>query len=201
MKVPAESTSSSGAASESQTPAVSAGKPGSKPFARLLKEKQEKNKQPDVSDQAIAAGAPVAMPFDPAASVVPQTSTPGAAPAEAGLVRNLVQEIVATPAPDGAARVDVQFNSKTLEGLRVQVTRSEDTISVKFSTSSQSVSQLLSRNLGQLSQALESKGLHVAPIQVEMIPPPVTHGDGQTDSSPQDGRRGGGDSRGSQGDG
>jgi flagellar hook-length control protein FliK len=98
----------------------------------------------------------------------------------------LVQEILVVAEPNGANRVEIQFNSTTLEGLRVQISQDQDQIAIRFSAASALTSNLLSRNLDQLSAALHSKGLQVSPIQVELAPPRIEAAPGSSGS--RDGR-------------
>jgi flagellar hook-length control protein FliK len=84
----------------------------------------------------------------------------------------LVREIVVAAGPGLNSSVEVQFQSATLDGLNVRISRKGDGICVRFLTSSDSVAQLLIRNSSQLSEALLARGLHVAPIQIERAPAP-----------------------------
>jgi flagellar hook-length control protein FliK len=98
-----------------------------------------------------------------------------------------VREIQVVTSQAGGKAVEVEMNSRTLEGLRVRIAQDGDRLTVKFSTGSQAISQLLSRHLDQLSQALETKGFHVAPIQVQLRPPGTASA--ESGSRPADRRR------------
>lgn len=89
---------------------------------------------------------------------------------EPASIQALAHEILVVAQPNGQRSIEVQFNSKTLDGLHVKISQQQDQISIRFSTTSASVSDLISRNLDQLSDALQHKGLQLAPIQVEVTP-------------------------------
>jgi flagellar hook-length control protein FliK len=107
---------------------------------------------------------------------------------EAINIQGLVQEILVVAQPNGQHSVELQFNSKSLDGLHVKISQEQDQIAIRFSTASASVSELISRNLDQLSDALHRKGLELAPIQVELTPAPTNSVANNTGS--RDGRRG-----------
>lgn len=174
-------------------------KPGSKPFSKVLEDKA-------------AAGVPTKKglpfgtkpgPFDPNAMLLPASVMPApqftpdtifqpvaATPAaDASAIQGLVQEILVATKPDGQNSVEIQFNSKTLDSLHVQISKDQDQIAIRFSAANESVSNLLSRNISQLSDALREKGLQVAPIQVELRPAPISSS--PSDTPQRDGRRGG----------
>jgi flagellar hook-length control protein FliK len=141
-------------------------KPGqtSKSFSKLLGEKSEKKKRPgetlDPSDEAalgsgLIAGAVPQQQF-PAEIKESRSARPGL---DSALVRDLVQEIVLVTQPTGAQAVDVQFNSRTLQNLKVRISKDGEQISIRFSSPNDTVSQLLSRNVEQLSSALAARGV------------------------------------------
>ena len=132
------------------------------------------------------------MGFVPMRQAAPQEVSKAAPVAEVRTLDGLVHEILVEAGPGVNPKVEVQFESKTLDGLNVRIVRKGDEISIRFLTGSDSVAQLLSRNTEQLSQTLMSKGLHVAPIQVERTPTPPAS---EAGSSPKDGRRGQGNER------
>lgn len=86
---------------------------------------------------------------------------------EARQIKGIVQEIQTVVHPGGKTQVDIQLNSQTLDGLQIRITR-DDTgkIAIQFSTQSDDVSQLLDRNMGNLTQSLAGRGLQVAGIQI-----------------------------------
>jgi flagellar hook-length control protein FliK len=133
-----------------------------------------------------------AMPFAPLRQAEPPEVGKAAPASEIRTLDGLVREILVEAGPGVDPKVEVQFHSKTLEGLNVRISRKGDEISIRFLTGSDSVAQLLSRNTEQLSQSLLAKGLHVAPIQVERSAASLSPEAGR---SPGDGRRGQGSER------
>ncbi len=68
---------------------------------------------------------------------------------------------------NGARSVEIQFNSQTLEGLRVSVRSTEQgQVAINFSTPVPRVAGLLQKNLGSLRSALENKGIRVTKLVV-----------------------------------
>lgn len=107
---------------------------------------------------------------------------------EAASIQGLAHEILVVAQPNGQRGIELQFNSKTLDGLHVKISQEQDQISIRFSTASASVSDLIARNLDQLSDALQHKGLQLAPIQVEVTP--TQPNSESTSTGPRDGRNG-----------
>jgi hypothetical protein len=140
------------------------------------------------SPQGLASGLLATLPFsDWGPAVVAKAEiVPEVAPLE-----GLVQEILVVAGPGVDTKVDVQFQSTTLDGLNVRIVRKGDEVSIRFLTGSESVAKLLTRNVDQLSQSLHAKGVPVAPIQVELAPAPARSTDARHD--PRDGRRERGD--------
>jgi flagellar hook-length control protein FliK len=169
---------------DARIPTEASGKtlPGKRPnsgsFYKILERARENDRarkgqerEPlSLSDDAPSAFAlPTLMPPDQnQAAMVSQASEEISN--EAIGIQALVDEILVVAQPNGQHDVELQFNSKTLDGLNVKITQGQDQISIRFSTTSASVSDLISRNLDQLSDALEHKGLQLAPIQVEFHP-------------------------------
>lgn len=90
------------------------------------------------------------------------------APASADIDR-LASEIVdhiSSHQADGMRSVEIQFNSQTLEGLRVSVRGQQGSITIQFVTPVAQVAALLQKNLGNLRSALESKGIRVTQLVV-----------------------------------
>ena len=191
MKVPSD-PSSTPPPSRSGEPSVSESK--SKSFGKVLEQKSEESKASkkgeDLSDQG-PGDTTSPVPFLPMPAVAPSATAKAPAAPEIRDLNGLVQEIAVVAGTN--PKVEIQFNSKTLQGLNVQIAKQGEQISVKFLTSSDSVAQLLSSNSTQLSQALEAKGLNVAPIQVQLAPASARFTD--SGSSSRDSRRGRGDER------
>lgn len=62
--------------------------------------------------------------------------------------------------------VNITFDSKTLEGLQVQIRQQDGEMAIHFVTQSDHVSNLLSRHTGELREALTSKGIRIRNIAV-----------------------------------
>ncbi len=108
-------------------------------------------------------------------------------------IQALIQEILVVAQPNGRQAVEIQFDSKTLDGLNVQISQQQGQVAIRFSAASAPVSELISRNLDQLSDALQRKGLNLAPIQVELTSMPNnsgTNNPGSSNTGARDGRRG-----------
>lgn len=62
--------------------------------------------------------------------------------------------------------VNITFDSKALEGLQVQIRQENGEMSIHFVTQSDTVSKLLSRNVGELKESLANKGVKVQNISI-----------------------------------
>src|SRR5262249_20519736 len=83
-------------------------------------------------------------------------------------IQSLIHEIQLRVEPSGAAEVRIQFDSKTLDGLRVDIRKAETgAIGITFTTDNENTSRLLSNHIPALSHALATKGLPVAAIHVD----------------------------------
>lgn len=83
-------------------------------------------------------------------------------------IRNLVHEIQVHVEPSGTAEVRIQFDSRVFDGLRVNIRKGEDGgIAINFLAQNESTSQLLSKHIPTLSQALAAKGIVVSSIQLD----------------------------------
>jgi len=67
---------------------------------------------------------------------------------------------------DRAKRIDIEFGSKILEGLRVSIVGSNKAISVAFSTQSEAVAALLSQHSPELIDRLKHDGFTIRRIGV-----------------------------------
>jgi hypothetical protein len=196
MRVPSDPSGSAPPPSRSGEPSASESKSFDKVLERKSEEQKAKKKGGEpggqsLEDEGKSLAAMSSAPLLPMPDLAPSATATAAAAPDVRDLDGLVQEIAAVAGTD--PKVEIQFNSKTLQGLNVQIGKQRDEISIRFLTASDSVAQLLSTNTDRLSQALEAKGLHVAPIQVELAPASPRF----TDSSPtsRDSRRGRGDER------
>lgn len=62
--------------------------------------------------------------------------------------------------------VNITFDSKTLEGLQVQIRPRDGEMGIRFVTQSENVSNLLSKHTGELREALKSKGVKIGNITI-----------------------------------
>lgn len=134
-----------------------------------------------------AAPPPMAMPqitAEPAAAEAKQVRAVQLPPALEGLV----QEIQVSARDMQSSDVRIQFDSKTLDGLQVRITRENGKLAVELNCRSAEVSRLLRQHVEGLGHALESRGYPGATIEVRSSARP----------SPQQGRGDGGQREGGQ---
>ncbi len=81
-------------------------------------------------------------------------------------LQQLVREISVVVNASGNQQVNIEMNSKTLQGLHVQIERREGAVSIQFQSNSDQVASLLSKNVESLSQGLADRGVNVAEIRV-----------------------------------
>jgi flagellar hook-length control protein FliK len=105
--------------------------------------------------------------------VTPQPASISSAPASID-VEHLAAEIVdhiSSHQSSGARSVEIQFNSQTLQGLRVSLRSTEQgQVAINFLTTVPQVAGLVQKNLGSLRVALESKGIRVTQLVVSRRP-------------------------------
>jgi flagellar hook-length control protein FliK len=77
-----------------------------------------------------------------------------------------------------AEAVNITFDSKTLEGLQVQIRQQNGELAIRFVTQSESVSGLLNQHTGELREALTSKGVKIRNITITAHAIPVTRRNG-----------------------
>lgn len=94
--------------------------------------------------------------------------THAAAPSR--MVEQLADEITVATKESGVKEVQIQLNSKTFEGLQINISRQDGGIQVQFQTQSNRVAELLQGQSGQLADRLAAKGLTVASISVNRRP-------------------------------
>lgn len=74
--------------------------------------------------------------------------------------------------------VNITFDSKTLEGLQVQIRQQDGEMAIRFVTQSENVSNLLSRHTGELTEALTGKGVKIRNISIGSHGVPVMRRNG-----------------------
>ncbi len=90
-------------------------------------------------------------------------------PPAPAIIDQLASEIVdhiSSHQADGMRSVEIQFNSQTLEGLRVSVKSEQGSIAVNFQTPVARVAGLLQKNLGALRSALHTKGIRISQLAI-----------------------------------
>ena len=93
-----------------------------------------------------------------------QSKSPVQLPPE---LQGLVREISSLVNVKGNQQVNIELNSNVLKGLHIQIERQKDgAIAIQFQSSSEAVSNLLSKNMDALSQGLIDRGVNVGDIRV-----------------------------------
>ena len=127
--------------------------------------------------EPLPAAPTVAPQGKPEPVAAPRTEVAGASEVKAtgstasveqmqALANEMVDRIQSTTGAAGNDKVDIQFNSRTLEGLQVSISRNEGKVSVQFNTASEQVSQLLTQNVQSLTQAMAARGVDLAEVRV-----------------------------------
>ena len=75
------------------------------------------------------------------------------------IVEGLVREI-SVVATESRQEVHIELNSKTLDGLRIDISKKDGNVSVQFVTSSPEVERVLQRNMDALHQGLAQRGVN-----------------------------------------
>lgn len=89
-------------------------------------------------------------------------------------IQGLVQEIWTSMNERGQEQVQIQLNSKVLDGLQIQITREKDAISLRFISRTDQTAQLLSRNTGALAASLAEHGVQVNRIELNNREQPLS---------------------------
>jgi hypothetical protein len=182
-----------------EIPPATTGLPG----RRSVLKAEPKRRETPVGEAKTAAPAPTPtvtpMPALRSESVQPAANQVRAAGSTASVERikalagEIVDKMETTHGPKGDAKVDIQFNSRTLQGLQVSISKQDTGVSIRFNTASEQISQLLTQNVQALVQTLAAKGVEVGDVRIVPNTP-----SGSTSGSRQDSRQG---SRGGSGDG
>ena len=81
-------------------------------------------------------------------------------------IQALAQEIWHGVNAQGQEQIDIQLNSKVFDGLKIQIVRDSDRLNIRFEGASDTVAQLLNRNVGALTESLAAHGVRVGHIRV-----------------------------------
>jgi flagellar hook-length control protein FliK len=145
----------------------------SKDFSRVLAEKKNKGAEEKRSKAADAKPANEAAAQMAGAMPVQRENVPvvqqAKSPAGAALppaLQNLVHEIAVATGPGNQARVDIQLNSTSFDGLKISLIREQSGVSIQFLSRSSEVASLLTAHTAQLTQALAARGVDVSSIRV-----------------------------------
>jgi flagellar hook-length control protein FliK len=167
-------------------------------FSEVLKDEKRREtaepekparREPLVPKGSVAAAPALAQPI-PFSDIAPVDVGHGVASQSEVLVASLVQEI-AIEAPPGGSSVDIQFDSRTLDGLHVRVQKKGDSVEVRFSTSSEAVSRLLTANAHSLAEALVQRGYVAPTVSVQRAQGSAAFFAGDSRRSRRDGGDGG----------
>ncbi len=124
---------------------------------------KQKDTDPGMIPPGLLAG-PQALLEQSMQPTAVQSKSPVQAPPE---LQGLVREISSLVNVKGNQQVNIELNSNVLKGLHIQIERQKDgAIAIQFQSSSEAVSQLLSRNMDALSQGLADRGVNVGDIRV-----------------------------------
>jgi flagellar hook-length control protein FliK len=174
MKIPEETENSTGLSLDNTNEHVDK----TDRFARLLKRKEmELNKRTKSAlpgeKMLTKPAATDVQPVPQQAAALDQVSPPVDAlsrtspiPDLEKLVGEIVQEIHSFQSADGSRHVDIQFDSKTLQGLHVHIEQRNNALAVQFSTRSDAVAALLTHHSRELGEALGSRGIKVSEVAV-----------------------------------
>jgi flagellar hook-length control protein FliK len=99
----------------------------------------------------------------------PIASTPRAVGAQIqNIAGEIVSEIRSARNKDGSRSVEIEFDSKTLQGLQVMIREQQGTLSILFSTQSENVAALLNNHKPDLISALASDGFKTGSISTSV---------------------------------
>jgi flagellar hook-length control protein FliK len=181
VKTPRIATNPSGSAAAKPKPVEETAR---KPFSKVLENRRGKEKQargaekPEAEESKSAnqrskpdeeaAHKPLAFSHNSLVPTSEATSkTQAAQPATLKEpIQALAREIWHGVNAQGREQVDIQLNSKVLDGLRIQIVRDSDRLNIRFEGASEGVAQLLNRNVGALTESLAAHGVRVGSIRV-----------------------------------
>jgi hypothetical protein len=118
-----------------------------------------------------------APPVDAASEAAP------AAPVVA--IERIADEVLLIARPDGSHEIQAEVESKVMADLRISVTQRGDKIEVRLLTDTPATQRTLEQALPQLTQALQTRNLNPALVQVL----PRAHTPSPTFAAPAEGRR------------
>jgi flagellar hook-length control protein FliK len=81
-------------------------------------------------------------------------------------LQQLVREISVVVNSADRQQVHIELNSNVLKGLHIRIDRQDGAVAIQFQSTSDQVSNLLTRNIDALSQGLADRGVNVSDIRV-----------------------------------
>jgi flagellar hook-length control protein FliK len=81
-------------------------------------------------------------------------------------IQALAKEVWHSVNVQGQEQIDIHLNSKVFDGLRIEIVRDSDRLNIRFEGASDTVAQLLNRNIGALTESLAAHGVRVGQIRV-----------------------------------
>ncbi len=171
-------------------------------FSQLLKSKNEKSQEKQTGNKgdgsdaqqkdssgAIDSESTNSLSADASASRLSPSSTAtetgkiaqpaNSAPPQIGtLATEMGHQIDIFHQGGRAEAVNITFDSKTLEGLQVQIRQQDGELAIRFVTQSENVSNLLNHHTGELREALTSKGVKIRNITISAHSTPLMRRNG-----------------------
>jgi flagellar hook-length control protein FliK len=135
------------------------GQKNSDPFHAL----QEKQQGKADSGTSTVADAPPQTMDRSIQSVQVESKHIVAVPPE---LQQVVREISAAVNAAGNHQVQIELNSSSLKGLRINIEKQAEGVAIQFQSNSDQVSGLLSRNVDSLMQGLGDRGITVSNISI-----------------------------------
>jgi flagellar hook-length control protein FliK len=164
-------------------------------FSQMLKSKDQKQREDEKdtknkkdsqdshqNNSSVAAQPVPATPFIAGDSSLSTTSGPSKTSQSVASTPLQIEKLVTEMGhqidifkQDGTAgAINITFDSKTLEGLQVQIRQQDGQLAIRFVTQSDNVSNLLSQHTGELRDALANKGVKIRNIAVSNTLTPPT---------------------------
>ncbi|MGH9425984.1 MAG: flagellar hook-length control protein FliK, partial [Terriglobia bacterium] len=156
-----------------------------KPFSKVLESRRGKEKHSPGSEKPegqenklsdskgkLEDGAVIGKPLPLSGSSLDQTGEAASKVSSAQPmilkepIQALAKEIWHGVNAQGQEQIDIHLNSKVFDGLKIQIVRDSDRLNIRFEGASDTVTQLLNRNVGALTESLAAHGIRVGHIRV-----------------------------------
>jgi flagellar hook-length control protein FliK len=123
--------------------------------------------EPALASSSAIAGVPFVLPFEAENTKSSHVPSPGGA-IRSTQIQNIAGEIVSqvrsATNKDGSRSLEIEFDSKTLQGLQVRISEQQGSLNIQFSTQSENVAALLADHKADLVIALASDGFKTGTI-------------------------------------